>query len=637
MKRRLLKSAAVIWLRKEEGNNMAKKFSGLAGKILRVDLTRGKVKTERSDPALFKQFIGARGVGAAMIYQELKAGIDPLGPDNKLIFMTGPVEGTMAPGASKITVTFKSPATNSISWALCGGQMSAELKFAGYDGIIVEGKSAKPVYLWINDDKVEIRDASAYWGKKTHETEDGIRAELKQPTAVVAVIGPSGEKKVLFACIQADYHREFGRGGCGAVMGSKNLKAIAVHGTGGVQVADAKGLAGLTEEIYGTLAGHGKAQARRQFGTVEMVDGINNLGFWSVRNFQGGVFEAGHEVNHAAMKSELVFGDVSCYGCPVACGKNSKVKTGSLAGTVIEGPEFESVGLLGPNCGVRALDYIAKASEICDTFGMDTISAGVVVSFAMEAYERGILTNADTYGLELKFGNGDALLSLLEKIALREEGLGDLLANGSKIAAEKYGVPELAMQVKGLELSTYDPRGCKGMGITYATSAKGAHHMISPTMGPEIAGDRHTSEGKGKLVAETQKFMAIVDSMSLCASMRFALDLAKQMKVYELVTGVPMSNEKGLESGARILSVERLFNLREGFGRKDDTLPRRFLAEKMPSGPSEGQVVDLEPMLDDFYQAMGWDQEGVPTYDTVKQLGLESFQNIKKKKGGVAK
>ena len=256
-------------------------------------------------------------------------------------------------------------------------------------------------------------------------------------------------------------------------MGSKNLKAIAVHGTGGVQVSDSKGLAELTEEIYKTLGGNGKAQARRQFGTVEMVDGINNLGFWSVRNFSGGVFEFGNDVNHAAMKSQLVFSDVSCYGCPVACGKNSKVRSGSLAGTVLEGPEFESVGLLGPNCGVNTLDYIAKASEICDIYGMDTICPGAVVSFAMEAYEKGILTIADTYGLELKFGNGEAMITLLEKIALREDGLGDILTNGSKRAAEKYGAPELAMQVKGLELATYDPRGCEGMGITYAQSQKG--------------------------------------------------------------------------------------------------------------------------------------------------------------------
>lgn len=611
---------------------MTKRFYGLAGTLLRVNLTARKIQREKTDTRLFRGFIGARGVGSAMLYREVQAGIDPLGPENKLIFLTGPTEGTMAPGANKITVTFKSPATNTISWSLCGGQLAAELKFAGYDGIIIEGQADRPVYLSINDHEVEIRDASAYWGKTTHETEEGIRRELKQPAAVVAVIGPAGEKNVAFACIQADYHREFGRGGGGAVMGAKNLKAIAVHGTGGVKVADATGLAKLAEEIYGILAGHGKAQARRKFGTVEMTDGINNLGFWSVRNFSGGVFEHGQNLNHTAMRNEIVFGDVSCYGCPVACGKFSKVKSGSLAGTMLEGPEFESIGLLGANCGVKTIDYVAKASELCDLYGIDTISAGAVVSFAMEAFEKGVISQEQAYGLNLVFGNGDALLAMLEKIALREEGLGDLLANGARVAAEKLGVPELAMHVKGLELATYDPRGCKGMGITYATSAKGAHHMVSPTMGPEIASDRHSSEGKGALVAETQKFMAIVDSMSLCASMRFALDLSKQMRLYGQVTGHHMSDAEGLLAGERILTIERLFNLREGFGRNDDVLPKRFTDEGMPSGPSKGQVVDLQPMLDDFYAAMQWDREGVPTYESMQRLGLESFQNTGKRR-----
>lgn len=598
-------------------------FSGIAGTILRVNLTSRKIIKETTDRNLFEQYIGARGVGGAMLYREIGPGIDPLGPENKLIFMTGPLEGTMAPGANKITVSFKSPATNTISWSLCGGHLAPELKFAGYDGIIIEGKASNPVYLAIKDSKVEIRDARAYWGKTTHIVEDAIREELAEPDAKVALIGPAGENLVAFACIQSDYHREFGRGGCGAVMGSKNLKAIAIRGTGSVSVANQQELAALSEEICKILADHPKAKARREFGTVEMVDGINNLGFWSVRNFTGGVYEHADRLNHKAMKEEIVCSDVSCYGCPISCGKNSKVKDGAFAGTMIEGPEYESVGLLGANCGIPTIDYVAKACEICDIYGMDTISAGAVVSFAMEAYQAGIISRDQAYGLDLVFGNGDALVRLLGKIALRQRGLADVLAQGSKKAGEDLGAPGLSMQVKGLELATYDPRGCKGMGLTYATSAKGAHHMVSPTMGLEIAGDRHATVGKAAMVAETQKLMAVVDSMALCASMRFALNLAKQMSLYAVVTGYPITEKTGLEAGHRILTLERMFNIREGFRRADDTLPARFLSEGVPSGPSEGQFVQLEPMLDEFYAIMGWDKDGVPTEATLRQLDVK--------------
>lgn len=600
-------------------------LKGLAGKILRVNLNNGTIIKEPTPQEVFANYIGARGVGAYLLLKELRPATDPLGPENKLIFLTGPLEGTLAPGANKITVTFRSPLTGTYSFSLCGGHLAPELKFAGYDGIIIEGRAPHPVYLWIDGDQAMLRDASHLWGKLTHATEDAIRSELKDQSVKVACIGPAGENLSRFACIQSDYHREFGRGGAGAVMGSKNLKAIAVRGTGGVEVADPEALASLAEKTYEILGSNLKARARRRYGTPEMIDGTNALGYWGTRNFSTGYFEEAEKINAASMEENIFVGHMSCYACPIACGKVSYIKDGPYAGTRIEGPEFESTGLLGANCGVADLAALVKAVEICDVYGLDTMSAGAVVSLAMECYERGILTLKDTDGIDLRFGNGEALVAILQKIAQRE-GLGDLLAEGSRIAAEKLGVPGLAMQVKGQELPTYEPRGIKGMGLTYAISPRGAHHMIAPTMGAEAAGDgsqRLDYRGKAALVREMQLLMAVVDSLALCSSMRFALGLKEQLELYRAVTGLALDEAAARLKAERIVNLERLFNLREGFDRKDDRLPPRMLKEPMPSGPSQGQVVELEPMLDEYYDLMGWDRQGRPTEEKLAQLGLE--------------
>ncbi|SMB97219.1 aldehyde:ferredoxin oxidoreductase [Thermanaeromonas toyohensis ToBE] len=599
-------------------------LKGLAGHILRVNLTTGDIAKEATPVEIFAEYIGGRGVGAYLLFKELKPHTDPLGPDNKLIFLTGPVEGTLAPGSNKMTVTFRSPLTGTYSFSLCGGHLAPELKFAGYDGIIIEGKASHPVYLFIDDDKVELRDASHLWGKLTHATEDAIRTELRDKSIRIACIGPAGERLCRFACIQSDYHREFGRGGAGAVMGAKNLKAIAIRGTNGIEVADPASLEALVEKCYEILANNPKAQARRRYGTPELVDSTNAMGYWGTRNFTTGYFEAAEKLSGSSMEKNIFVGHLSCYACPIACGKVSYVKYGPYAGTKIEGPEFESTGLLGANCGVDDLGALVKAVEICDLYGLDTMSAGAVVSLAMECYEKGVLTKQDTGGIDLRFGQGEALVAILEKIAQRE-GLGDLLAEGSKRAAEKLGVPELAMQVKGQEFATYEPRGLKGMGLTYAISPKGAHHMIAPTMGPETAGNgskRLEYKGKAALVREMQLLMAIVDSLALCSSMRFALGLKEQVELYKAVTGRDIDENKALILAEKIVNVERLFNWREGFDRKQDTLPPRMLEEPMPSGPSQGQVVELEAMLDEYYDLMGWDRQGYPTRGKLEELGL---------------
>ncbi|HUT93204.1 MAG TPA: aldehyde ferredoxin oxidoreductase family protein [Thermoguttaceae bacterium] len=598
---------------------------GLTGTMLRVNLTEGEVKRVPTPSDRFERFLGARGVGASMLFDELEPHTDPLGPRNKLIFLTGPLVGTMAPGANKVTVSFRSPLSETYSFSLCGGHLAPELKFAGFDGMVVEGRSDQPVYLWIDNGTATLRDAAHLWGKLTHDTEDAIREELGDPEIRVASIGPAGEKRVRYASIQADYHREFGRGGAGAVMGSKHLKAVAVRGTGSVEVADPAALAQIAEQVYAELAEHPKARLRRRFGTPEMVEATNQFGYWATRNFTTGHFDEADRLTGPELKQKVYIGDNSCYACPVACGKVSPVTRGPFAGQAIEGPEFETIGLLGANCGVSDPEAIIAATAICDAYGFDTMSAGASISLAMEAFERGILGPEDTGGVDLRFGNGEALIAITRQIAERT-GLGDVLAEGSKRAAERFGVPDLAMQVKGQELATYEPRGVVGMGLSYAISPKGGHHMIAPTMGLETAGDparRLIPDGKAKMVRDTQLIMTIVDSLALCASMRFVLGLESMLGLYRAVTGIAIEEQEALLMAERVDNLERLFNLREGLARKDDTLPRRLLKEAMPSGASQGNTVPLDQMLDEYYGLMGWDSSGVPTAERMQELGLQ--------------
>lgn len=601
--------------------------NGLAGKILRVNLTTRTCTAETTPEDIYTNYLGGRGVGAYLLAQELPARVDALGPENKLIFATGPLTGTLTPGAGRMSVTFLSPLTGGYSYSLCGGHLAVELKRSGYDVLIIEGQADTPMYLWINEGQAELRDASSLWGMNTHATEDAIRAEIKDPDIHVACIGPAGERLVRYALIQSDYHREFGRGGGGAVMGAKKLKGIAIRGSKQVSVADRVTLQQLTETAYQDMASHPKAKIRRGLGTAEMVDGTNKLGYWGTRNFSTGYFAEADKINAASLNEKHYTGSLSCYGCPIACGKVSKVRTGKFAGTVLEGPEFETIGLLGANCGISDSAVIMKATELCDLNGIDTMSAGATVSLAMECFEQGILTRFDTGGYDLSFGNGEGLLRVLDQI-IKREGLGNILAEGSKRAAKIFGIPDLAMQVKGQEFATYEPRGCVGMGLSYAVSTRGGHHMFAPTMGAETTGDgsnRFQTKGKAKLVVETQAQMAVVDSLVLCSSMRFVMSLSNQMDFYCAVTGQRLSVDEAMLIAKRIITLERLINNREGLSRQDDTLPPRILHEVMPNGPSQGSRVDLEPMLDEYYELLGYDTTGRPTLDTLKSLGMEEW------------
>lgn len=595
----------------------------LMGRLLRVDLCTGKKVVEEIPAEIIRKFLGGRGLGAYYFDREVAPGADPLGPRNKLIFTCGPLMGTMAPGSNKVCVTFKSPLTGTYSYSMCGGHWGPELKFAGYDALVVEGTSEHPVYLFIDDENVHICPADHLWGQLIPDTDRALMEETGDPFVKVACIGPAGEKLNRMACITAERFREFGRGGAGAVMGAKKLKALVLRGSRGVSVQRPQDIASLAEKMAKDLRRHITIQARRRYGTPEMVEGINYLGFWSTRNFSAGQFEDAGKISGQAMKKEIVLGDSSCYACPVACGKRSAVNSARYGRVDLEGPEFETIGLLGANCGVSQWEYIVQATKICDSYGMDTMSSGAAVAMIMEAFERGRISPEQLDGAKPRFGDGQAMVDLLQKIGERQ-GIGGILAEGVQPAAEQLGISDLAMHVKGLPLPTYDPRGCKGMALTYGTSPKGAHHMVSPTMGLEIAGDRFSVEGKGLLVRKTQQHMAIVDSLSLCSSMRFVLNLEGQLQLLQGAAGLVLSEEEAMQAGERILNLERMCNVRLGFGRQQDVLPRRFLTEELPQGLSGGQVVEMDALLDDYYSVMGWDAMGVPTPEKLNELGLKS-------------
>jgi aldehyde:ferredoxin oxidoreductase len=604
---------------------------GYMGTILRVDLTTGKVKTEPLPEELAKLYLGGRGLGAKVLYDEVKPGIDPLSSANKLIFANGPLTGTPAQSCSRWMVVTKSPLTGGIIRSTAGGSFGAELKSAGFDVLIVEGKAEKPVYLWINDDQVVMRDAGKLWGLLSDEAASAVRKELNDEKIKVATIGPAGEKLVRFAAI-VDDRRTASRGGVGTVMGSKNLKAIAVRGSKRIEVADRAKLREVTKSQVAASQESPLFQGFSHLGTPGSTVLIHELGIYPVRNFQDGVLEGLHG-NLTPEKIEEVFiKDVHCHNCYIHCGSIMRVARGPYAGKEVEGPEFETMWSFGGEVGNTNLGMIIEANRICDDYGVDTISAGSCIGFAMELFEKGILTKKDVDGLDLTWGNREAIIAILKKIVTRE-GIGDILAEGTKRAAEKIGrgANKYAMNVKGLEIPAYDPRGAKAHGLNLATSNIGASHMTGyatqELFGIPESVERFTPEGKGKLCKRNQDMTAIYDSIiSCCFPVVFGwLGIAVYKQLLPAATGIEQfSDEKYLlDLGERIYTVERAFNVREGFSRKDDILPSRFLTETPKSGPVKGHIFEMDMMLDDYYEARGWDKKtGNPTRTALESLGL---------------
>jgi aldehyde:ferredoxin oxidoreductase len=584
-----------LWFLKMRGKNVMSN-NGYTGKILRDDLTKETVAIESLDGVTARSYIGGRGMGAYLAYEEMAPNQDPFSPDSPIYFITGPLQGTLAPFAPKFVIINKSPLSGSLSRSVCGGGgFGPELKYAGYDAVIVRGKSRKPVYIWIDDDRVQIRDAQALWGKTTGETQSAIRKELNDHSVKVIPIGPAGEKLVRFSGVIVG-SRAAARGGTGAVMGSKNLKAIAVKGTRSVYAADLKRFRELLEETYAAIKENPAVPGRRELGTPGTVAVTYSSGVLPVMNFSRATFEGIKGLMPETVRDTLYIHDESCFGCPLPCGKMGLIKDGPYKGMVIPGPEYETIGLLGSNCGIGDIRVVAQANYLCNEYGLDTISAGSVIAFAIECYQRGLITKKDTDGLDLQFGDGELLMTLIEKIA-RRDGFGDLLAEGTKRVSEIIGKDsgKFAMHSKGQDFAAYDPRALVGMGLLYATATPGANHSFGPTLTAERVGlkDMLTYKEKGRMNRKEQNKYCLQDSMIFCSFSRFGMDDAQQLRFTNAVTGWNYSDEEAVNIADRIYTLERLFNVREGFSKKDDSLPWRCLNEPMPDGPAQGNTVPL--------------------------------------------
>lgn len=597
---------------------------GWTGRVLRVNLTTGAIDSEPLKEGLAKQYIGARGLATKYFADEVCPKVDPLSPDNKLIMATGPLTGTAAISASRYNVVTKSPLTGAIAASNSGGYFPAELKFAGYDMVIFEGRAQTPVYLWICDGQADLRDASRLWGKTTHETEDLIRAET-DPEARVACIGPAGEKLVRFACVVNDKSRAAGRSGVGAVMGSKNLKAVAVRGTGGVKVADVPRFDRAVKAAMAKIRSHPVTSAGLPtYGTAVLVNVINSHGAFPTRNFQSGVFAGAENISGETLARTLLVRKKACFACPISCGRPSVVRGGKYSGKG-EGPEYEAIWAMGADCGIDNLEAVTRANYYANELGFDPISFGATLACAMELYERGYLPRNDT-DLALQFGDPDVLVEAARKVGYRE-GVGDLLAEGSYRLAEKYGHPELSMSTKKQEYPAYDPRGAQGIGLNYATSNRGGCHVRGYTISPEILGvpeqiDPLASEGKAAWVKAFQDVTTLVDSAGICLFTTFAIGAPEVAAMLSGATGIDYTPDEAVLAGERIWNLERLFNLEAGLSAADDTLAPRLLEERMPEGAAQGKVVDLYRMRAEYYQLRGWTAEGVPEQDTRQRLGL---------------
>ncbi|MBN1931097.1 MAG: aldehyde ferredoxin oxidoreductase family protein [Desulfobacterales bacterium] len=603
---------------------------GWMGKILRVDLTKETVKIEKLNEQWAKDYIGGRGLGSRYFVEEVNPKVEPLSPDNKLIFATGPMTGALGASTGRYEVVTKGALTDTIAASNSGGMFGPELKYSGFDMIIFEGKSQKPVYLYIEDGNAVLRDASHVWGKLTGETTDILMGETAS-TAKVACIGPAGENLAKIACVICDKDRAAGRSGVGAVMGSKNLKAVVVLGSGGVVPADAEKVREVALDVRKKLAEHPVAsEGLPKLGTAILVNIINQSGALPTRNFQESFFEGAEKTSGEALYENQLIKKKACFGCTIACGRVTQVKDKRYAGFG-EGPEYETAWAFGAQCGVDNLDAITKANYICNENGIDTISMGSTIGCAMELYEKGVITR-ETAGMDLNFGNADAVVKLTEMTAFRE-GIGDLLAEGSYRLAESYGHPELSMSVKKQELPAYDPRGVQGMGLEYATSNRGGCHVRGYLISPEILGvpeklDPQAIEGKDVWLKIFQDLTAAIDSSGVCLFTTFGLggeEIAAQLAA---LTGVDYTAEKILECGDRIYNLERLFNIKAGFSKDDDTLPPRLLNDPIPAGPAKGHVNRLFEMLPAYYKTRGWDENGVPTQEKIEDLGLDKVKFI---------
>jgi len=612
------------------------KLKGYIGKVLHIDLSNSKVHVEDLNEEWARQFIGGSGLGAKFLYEMTDERTNPLGSENPLIFMTGPFTGTSVPLSGRHAVISRSPLTGIFGESDIGGTWGANLKKAGFDGIIITGKSEKPIYIWVRDGKWEIRDASHLWGKDTYEIDPLLKKETHEK-AVVSAIGQAGENLVSLAAIMTDGKdgRAAGRCGMGAVMGSKNLKAIVVYGTGNVPVFDPETVAHLPKE-YGAQINK-NAENFRKYGTSGGLSTFEAMGTLPLQNwkFVGRWEESAERINGFTMAETVLTGRYFCDACVLGCGRMVKIEKGPYAGVDGAGPEYESLALLGSNCLIGDLEALCFANELCNRFGLDTISTGAAVAFGMEAYEKGLIDREDTGGIELQWGSAEALIEMIKSIA-QKKGFGKILGKGVKRASEELGKNsiEFAMHIKGLELPGHDPRGYNAGAVGFATSARGACHLSglshtferllkAPEIGIPEPLDRFQVEGKGIVAVKSQNFMGMMDSLKLCKFILFAgITITNIVKWYRDVTGREMTIDEFMKTGERIFNLKRLYNVRSGISRKDDTLPFRSLTSKRIG---KGLTPNLPPfgqMLSEYYEYRGWSEEGIPTSEKLKELGL---------------
>lgn len=590
-------------------------MDGYAGKIAYADLSAGTVTIKPTPPELKKQYIGGRGFGIRLLTDMVDPKVDPLGEKNVLVFAAGPLTGTGIPLGSRYEVSTISPLSGTAMSGNSGGVFGWKMKKAGFDAVVVTGRSRRPLWLFLDSGKAEFRDASGFWGMTTGQTTDAIVDELGDESVRVSCIGPAGENKVLFACIINEKTRAVGRGGTGAVMGSKNLKAIAARGDLPIRAADEAQLAVFKERMKKKITENGIEQALTKYGTAVLVNIINENYVLPTRNFQTAHFPAAEKVSGETMAATILKQNKGCYACIVKCGRVCE-----FDGEHGEGPEYEPDWAFGPDCGIDDLKAVARANNICNEYGLDAISAPTTIACLMEMAEKGYVNHP------IRFGDAKGMLALVMQIAKRE-GIGNELAEGSFRFATKYGHPEYSMSSKKQELPAYDPRGIQGYGLATATSVRGGDHVYGYLISPEILGapeklDPLVTKGKPQWVKIFQDLSAAIDASGMCLFTSFALGADDYADLLTATTGMKIDAAELLKVGERIWNLQKLYNIQRGFGRKDDTLPTRLLNEPLKEGAAAGQVWRREEMLDEYYTLRGWDKEGTPTPGKLKELGL---------------
>ncbi|HDN02272.1 MAG TPA: aldehyde ferredoxin oxidoreductase [Candidatus Bathyarchaeota archaeon] len=613
---------------------------GWTGKTLFIDLSRGKLVVGESSRENLKLYLGGRGIGSRILYESTSPDVDPYSPDNSLIFSVGPLVGTRFPGSGRYSVTAKSPLTGILGDANSGGYFGPELKYAGFDAVVIRGRAEKPVYIMIVDGEAEIRDASDLWGLDTWETEDRIR-ESTSPGVKVACIGPAGENLVRYAGIVNEKYRLAARTGVGAVMGSKRLKAVAVSGEGMVEAADIGRFEEVCDKASELIMEAPGYEYFSKYGTPSIVDRALLAGRISTRNRQTSIFPEGELLSAEELDSKYKVKDRACFACLIHCSNYARVMSGSkcVGG---EGPEYETLVCLGSNCWNSDLASIIEMNELCNRLGLDTISTGGTIAWAMECYEKGIITREDTGGLDILWGDSEVMIELIKMIA-RREGFGDILAEGCARAARKFGeeASRYAMHVKGMELPAVEVRGAKGFGLGLAVASRGADHLRAlvnfeligypPELGEKLYGspdsvDPLSIRGKAPMVKYHEDLGAVLDSAIACKYTFFTFyTLSAELLAEALshLTGVDFTVEKMMRVGERIVNLERHYNNLHGITRKDDQLPRRLLEEPLPEGRLKGQTVELEPMLDEYYKIRGWTSEGIVPKEKLLELEIK--------------